>query len=208
MILRTRTRIPARVVVHEKERRGGGTNGLAKYLPGMHETRRQRPDGYLILPDQPVSSVQEKNVKRLAFRMDESGLEVALDVVGATNRPSSLERLLSDSLGKFEGRSQTRGLGRTQSHDRSESGRRSRCEIDQPAKPLENGPSERTGIIRSAAGSKYQGQQLGIRKSSCTVASEALAGAITPRCRIPDSRIRHGRLIVEPGYAHAAPPRR
>ncbi len=87
---------------------------------------------------------------------------MALNVGGATNRPPAFEGLLTNPLGEFESCDETRGLGGTETRDGPKGDHRCGGQIDEPAKPRENGAREDTGITRPASRPEHQGEQLDV----------------------------------------------
>lgn len=110
-----------------------------------------------------MATVEHQHVKGLSTGIAQSRSEMTLNILGASNRLSTLERLVDQPLGQFNRGAQTRRFGRTKPRHRLERRCRSARQSRKAAKALKNRPGQRPGIPMLVTGPQNQRQEFGIR---------------------------------------------
>jgi hypothetical protein len=177
-IFGTRGRISAGMVVYEYERGGRASNGVAKNLARMDQTRGQRPDRHLFRPDQPMSTVDEQHMKRLSPKISQLGSKMALNVRRTADQLPRLDRQVDHASCQLDCGTQARRFGGPQSGRRFERRSFGRCESTNPIEAVQNGARERTRILCSISGPEDQREDLGVREPTRTCPAKAFARTI------------------------------
>jgi len=112
-ILLTRTRIAARMVVHEKHGRSRPPDRLSKDFPRMDQACRQRAHRNSLHRHHTMAPVEQHHMKGLAAPFSKAPTKVSLDVSRAFDSLPTFERTRHASASQFEGGNQARGLRRT-----------------------------------------------------------------------------------------------